>query len=92
MNFEGELRLKEDAEQLISEAIELLKETSSPTENAMRRTQQDVQSPTMPRRHKDEKDKTSFDIDKTEVDRSNSVSPEQSFWFKLADSLLDRSK
>jgi len=95
-----------DAGRLISEAIELLAETSSSAEtkertmNTMHRTRDDgnveVQD-VMKRRVKKqrrigEQVKADFGIEASPIDSPKSMSPEQSFWFKLAGSDTDVSK
>ena len=85
----------EDAERLISEAIELLRETSSPARKAVHKVQEKVQDPTVAteaRRGSAEQEGKGFGVDKAEADRSKGMSPEQIFWFKLADSISERRK
>jgi len=95
LSFVGELLLGEDAERLISEAIELLRETSSPARKAVHKVQGKVQDPTVAteaRRGSAKQEGKGFDVGNAEADRSKGMSPEQSFWFKLADSISERRK
>ena len=95
-----------DGGHLISEAIELLGETSSSAEtkerimSTMHQTRDDgnvVAQDVMERRVKrqrriGEQVKADFDIEASPIDSSKSMSPEQSFWFKLAGSDMSVSK
>jgi len=95
-----------DAGGLISEAIELLAETSSSAEtkertmNTMHQTMDggnaEVQDVTKRRvkkqRHTSEQTRTDFDTETSPIDSTKSMSPEQSFWFKLAGSDTDVGK
>jgi len=99
-------RPSKDAGHLISEAIELLGEASSSAEtkektvNTMHGTRDDgnaevqdvVKTRVEKQRRISEQVKAGFDTEASPIDSSKSMSPEQSFWFKLAGSDTGVSK
>ena len=89
----GELRLKvmeetgkpsEEAENLISEAIGLLGEGSSLTRK--RSPERNVLHQVEDNRDAD------LEVKNSEVDPPKNISPEQIFWFRLADSDVEESR
>ncbi len=94
-----------DAGHLISEAFELLGDASSSAEtkerimSAMHQTKdcgnvvEDVTKRIVKRqRHIGEQARTDFDTEASPIDSSKSISPEQSFWLKLAGSDMSVSE
>ena len=85
---------KKRSEDPISEAMGILEKTSSAgkakngTEDTMHPAKDD---PNMEVQNGEQKSKT-IDTEKAEVDRSENMSSEQIFWFKLAKSDIDETK
>ena len=75
--------MKGNADQLIAEATNLLRETSCSGSKAMLKTE---------RIRSEQKQERSLGIDNALIDSEKSLSAEQSFWFKLAESVVRGSE